>query len=142
YNKLLHKEGAGGTIEPKDWLRFQVKFVAWVKTNPAARKLLECALGRINGMPGKPATFDRLHALLQQQHYRPAYWPLSSVEINYRRFFDVSELVSLSMELPQVFEASHELVFQLLGEGRITGLRIDHPDGLKDPKQYFQRLQD
>ncbi|HWH68552.1 MAG TPA: malto-oligosyltrehalose synthase, partial [Candidatus Sulfotelmatobacter sp.] len=62
-------------------------------------------------------------------------------EINYRRFFDITDLVSLRMELFPVFAATHQLVFRLLREGKITGLRIDHPDGLWDPKQYCQRLQ-
>ena len=127
-------------FETKDGRQWQRGTVANVR--PSTRDLLERGLAEINGTRGNPASFDRLHQLLQQQHYRLAYWPLSSVEINYRRFFDVSELVSLRMELPEVFEASHQLVFRLLREGRVTGLRIDHPDGLRDPREYFSRLQD
>jgi maltooligosyltrehalose synthase len=66
------------------------------------RAALEGALSRFNGEPGVPRTFDRLHALLQQQHYRLAFWRLANQQINYRRFFDVSELVCLRMELPEV----------------------------------------
>src|SRR5205823_4233712 len=83
---------------------------------------------------------SQLDALLKQQHYRLSYWRTS--QINYRRFFDVTELVSLRMDLPEVFQATHQLLFRLLQEGKVTGLRIDHPDGLWNPKQYFQRLQD
>ena len=66
---------------------------------------------------------------------------VASDEINYRRFFDINELAALSMERPEVFEATHELMFRLLREGKIDGLRIDHPDGLYDPRQYLERLQ-
>jgi len=105
------------------------------------RAALESALRRFNGEPGVPRTFDRLHALLQQQHYRLAFWRLANQQINYRRFFDVAELVCLRMELQEVFETTHRLVFTLIREGRVTGLRIDHVDGLWNPKQYFDRLQ-
>jgi (1->4)-alpha-D-glucan 1-alpha-D-glucosylmutase len=107
---------------------------------PKLRKVFYDLIGKINGRPGSPQSFDALHALIQQQHYRLAFWRTGLEEINYRRFFDVPELVSLRMELSQVFQATHQLVFQLVREGRITGLRIDHPDGLWDPKQYLQRL--
>src|SRR5436190_678958 len=91
--------------------------------------------------PRTQSSLKHLHALLQEQHYRLAYWRIGPHEINYRRFFDITELVSLRMEREEVFEATHKLLFQLLGEGLVTGLRIDHPDGLWDPKQYFERLQ-
>jgi (1->4)-alpha-D-glucan 1-alpha-D-glucosylmutase len=83
-----------------------------------------------------------LRALLEQQHYRLAHWRTASEQINYRRFFDVTELVSLRMELPEVFDACHGLVFRLIGNGQVTGLRVDHPDGLWSPKNYFARLQE
>ncbi|HZR19963.1 MAG TPA: malto-oligosyltrehalose synthase [Verrucomicrobiae bacterium] len=86
-------------------------------------------------------SIELLHDLLQRQHYRLAYWRTAGEELNYRRFFDVAELVALRMELPDVFQATHELVLRLVREGKITGLRVDHPDGLWDPKQYFTRLQ-
>jgi (1->4)-alpha-D-glucan 1-alpha-D-glucosylmutase len=93
------------------------------------------------GQAGKPRSFDRLHALLRRQHYRLASWEVGPEEINYRRFFDVTQLISLRMEQPLVFQACHQVVFELLQRGEITGLRIDHPDGLWDPKQYLERLQ-
>ncbi|HSV16225.1 MAG TPA: malto-oligosyltrehalose synthase [Tepidisphaeraceae bacterium] len=83
---------------------------------------------------------DRLDALLNRQHYRLAYWRVASDEINYRRFFDINDLAALCMEREEVFDATHALVFRLVAEGRVAGLRIDHPDGLYDPQQYLQRL--
>jgi (1->4)-alpha-D-glucan 1-alpha-D-glucosylmutase len=94
-----------------------------------------------NGVAGVPSSFDRLHELLENQAYRLAYWRTASDEINYRRFFDINELVGLRMEEPQVFEASHVLVKRLIDEGKVTGVRVDHPDGLFEPAVYFERLQ-
>ncbi len=98
-------------------------------------------VARLNGTAGQPASFDALHALLGEQAYRLAYWRVASDDINYRRFFDINDLAALRMENPQVFEATHQLILRLLQEGRVDGLRIDHPDGLYDPAQYFRRLQ-
>ena len=99
------------------------------------------ALGAFNGQPGQPGTFDRLHELLEAQAYRLAYWRTSAHEINYRRFFDIDELAGLRMEEGRVFAATHKLVQSLIGSGAITGLRVDHPDGLALPAEYFDRLQ-
>jgi (1->4)-alpha-D-glucan 1-alpha-D-glucosylmutase len=92
--------------------------------------------------PESKSSLKHLHQLLEEQHYRLAYWRVAPHEINYRRFFDITELVSLRMERREVFDASHKLLFELIDQGLVTGLRIDHPDGLWDPKQYFQRLQE
>ena len=102
---------------------------------------VEQAIARLNGMPGDAASFDALDELLSRQHYRLAYWRVAPDEINYRRFFDINDLAALSMERAEVFEATHALIFRLLEEGKLAGLRIDHPDGLFDPAQYFRRLQ-
>src|SRR5437588_1907849 len=99
------------------------------------------ALAELNGILGEPRSFDRLDELLNRQHYRLAYWRVAADEINYRRFFDVNELAALCMERLDVFLETHELILRWLGEGTLGGLRIDHPDGLYDPKQYLQRLQ-
>jgi (1->4)-alpha-D-glucan 1-alpha-D-glucosylmutase len=95
----------------------------------------------LNGTLGDPRSFDALDRLLSAQHYRLAYWRVASDEINYRRFFDINDLAALSMERQTVFDDAHRLVFRLIREGKIAGLRIDHPDGLYDPKQYLDRLQ-
>jgi (1->4)-alpha-D-glucan 1-alpha-D-glucosylmutase len=95
----------------------------------------------INGEPGEPGSFDLLHEILEEQVYRLAYWQVASDEINYRRFFDINDLAGLRMEIPEVFDATHRFVLQLVAEGRLDGLRIDHPDGLYDPPDYYARLQ-
>jgi (1->4)-alpha-D-glucan 1-alpha-D-glucosylmutase len=99
-------------------------------------------LTSFNGTPGDQRSFDRLHDLLEAQAYRLAYWRTAAHEINYRRFFDVNTLAGLRVEDPHVFEAIHRLLAKLLQEGRVTGVRIDHPDGLFDPARYFDNLQD
>jgi (1->4)-alpha-D-glucan 1-alpha-D-glucosylmutase len=95
-----------------------------------------------NGTPGDARSFDRLHELLEAQAYRLAYWRTAAHEINYRRFFDVNSLAGLRVEDPHVFEAIHRLLATLLREERVTGVRVDHPDGLFDPARYFDNLQD
>ncbi|MBF3348364.1 malto-oligosyltrehalose synthase, partial [Pseudomonas aeruginosa] len=79
---------------------------------------------------------QRLHRLLEAQHYRLASWRTAADDINWRRFFDISELVGLRVERGEVFEAVHGKVFQLLEDGLLDGLRIDHVDGLADPRGY------
>lgn len=109
--------------------------------NPAIRSFLDENVRQINGIKDDPRSFDLLDALLNDQAYRLADWRVAAEEINYRRFFDINELAALRMENPEVFEASHQLVFRLLKEGAVTGLRIDHVDGLYDPADYLQKLQ-
>jgi len=101
---------------------------------------LSRTLRNINGTMGQPASFDTLHDILEEQNYRLAYWKLAAHEINYRRFFAIDTLIGLKVENKAVFDDCHELVQQLLGEGIITGLRIDHIDGLWDPTEYLDRL--
>jgi (1->4)-alpha-D-glucan 1-alpha-D-glucosylmutase len=84
---------------------------------------------------------DTLHALLDAQSWRLAYWRVAADEINYRRFFDINELAALRIEREEVFEATHGLALDLAASGVVDGLRIDHPDGLYDPAEYFDRLQ-
>ncbi|WP_306533036.1 malto-oligosyltrehalose synthase [Geobacter sp.] len=94
-----------------------------------------------NGEKGSPRSFDLLDGLLRQQVYRLAHWRTATDEINYRRFFDINALGAIRMENPRVFEEAHRLVLRLVREGKVTGLRIDHADGLYDPTDYFRRLQ-
>lgn len=89
-----------------------------------------------------PEGIERLDALLRYQNYRLAYWRVATEEINYRRFFDINDLAAIRMEHPGVFEATHELLFRLIDEGRVTGVRLDHTDGLYDPLGYFRALQE
>ena len=98
-------------------------------------------LQSVNGSAGDPASFEQLHELIKAQAFRLAYWRVAADDINYRRFFDVNDLAALRQENPQVFTETHAFVEQLLREGKIDGLRIDHPDGLYNPRDYFGRLQ-
>jgi (1->4)-alpha-D-glucan 1-alpha-D-glucosylmutase len=107
----------------------------------AIRAHIEDATRIANGTPDDPASFDRLHDLLEHQPYRLAYWRTAVHEINYRRFFDINELVAIRMEEPAVFDAAHVVVSDLIARDIVTGVRVDHPDGLFDPGAYLERLQ-
>ncbi|HVL67890.1 MAG TPA: malto-oligosyltrehalose synthase [Vicinamibacterales bacterium] len=109
---------------------------------PAIARAIEQAVREVNGTPGQPESFDALHELLEAQAYRLSHWRTASHEINYRRFFDINTLAGLRVEQPEVFEATHTLLAQLLAAGTVQGVRVDHPDGLFDPKRYFSMLQD
>ncbi len=112
-----------------------------VKLSPRIHEHIQERIRAFNGEPGKPESFDALHQFLESQAYRLAYWKTASHEINYRRFFDVNQLAGLRMESADVFEATHERVLRLIADGKVTGLRLDHPDGLYDPQAYFEALQ-
>lgn len=113
----------------------------WIADDPAVGAALQRVLTELSGTPGEAASFDALHELLEDQWYRLAYWRVAAEEINYRRFFDINTLAAIRVEIPEVFEASHQLVLELLARGDITGLRIDHVDGLWNPREYLERLQ-
>jgi (1->4)-alpha-D-glucan 1-alpha-D-glucosylmutase len=101
---------------------------------PFIAEAVENALKAINN------NVDRLDAILEQQNYRLAYWQTAKEELVYRRFFDVNTLVGLRVENPQVFSDTHALILRWLREGTLDGIRVDHPDGLLDPRGYFERL--
>src|SRR5687767_10126215 len=101
---------------------------------PATADALDRALAVINN------DADDLHALLEMQNYRLAWWRSAGRDLGYRRFFDINTLVALRMEDEQVFADTHARVLQCVSEGGIHGLRIDHPDGLRDPQVYLERL--
>ncbi|RPI00007.1 MAG: malto-oligosyltrehalose synthase, partial [Zetaproteobacteria bacterium] len=94
-----------------------------------------------NGKREDPRSFDLLDRLLDDQAYRLAYWRVAAEEINYRRFFDINELAAIRMENPAVFRETHRLILRLVAEGKVTDIRLDHPDGLFDPPRYFHALQ-
>jgi (1->4)-alpha-D-glucan 1-alpha-D-glucosylmutase len=83
---------------------------------------------------------DGLDAFLNQQHYRLAYWKTADQQLGYRRFFDVNTLIGLRVEREYVFDETHALIVKWLKSGLLDGVRVDHPDGLRDPLQYFERL--
>lgn len=121
--------------------RLKKELVEVITAHPELkRKLLE-RVQTINGKPGDPASYDELHALLEKQHYRLARWKTGAHEINYRRFFAIDSLVGLRMERTDVFRECHGLLAQLVRDGKVAGLRIDHIDGLRQPEDYLQRLQ-
>ncbi|WP_437075466.1 malto-oligosyltrehalose synthase [Streptomyces sp. enrichment culture] len=94
-----------------------------------------------HAFPLRDGTADLpLPRLLDAQWYRPVWWRLARTELNYRRFFSISELIGVRVEDPEVFEATHGTVLRLLREGVVDGLRVDHPDGLADPDAYLERL--
>ena len=101
---------------------------------PAVATAVDAEIDAVNADP------DALHRLLDEQHYRLAYWRTGARELDYRRFFDITTLVAIRVERDRVFDAVHELPLRWLDEGRIDGLRIDHPDGLADPAGYVRRL--
>ena len=107
---------------------------------PAIGDTIRRSADQLNGKPQDPASFDELHELIKAQAFRLANWRVASDDINYRRFFDTNDLAGLCMENDSVFQATHRLLFEMVGQQRLNGLRIDHPDGLYDPAQYFRRL--
>jgi (1->4)-alpha-D-glucan 1-alpha-D-glucosylmutase len=108
---------------------------------PGAAEVIERGLKAYRPKSGLPGAALALHHLLERQHYRVAYWRLAGSEINYRRFFDINTLAGLRVEDRATFDSIHSLVGRLIAEDSLHGLRFDHIDGLRDPHQYFRRLQ-
>jgi len=109
---------------------------------PALAEAIATVLGHYAGTQGHPEGFRKLHCLLEAQAYRIADWRVAAEEINYRRFFNINHLAGLRMESPEVFERTHRLVGELIRRGDVQGLRVDHIDGLFDPRAYCERLQE
>lgn len=109
--------------------------------SPEIREFLDRNVAIFNGSKGEPSSFDLLDDLLRQQVYRLSYWRVATEEINYRRFFDINSLAAIKMENPAVFEETHRLILRLVREARVTGIRVDHMDGLYNPTEYLGRLQ-
>ena len=103
--------------------------------SPEFRRAMDDSIARFNADP------DRLDLVVQAQWYRLAYWRIASETINYRRFFDVTDLVGIRVENPEVFEARNRLILDWIAQGKVTGVRIDHIDGLHDPFNYLTKLQ-
>lgn len=117
------------------------RLAALYQNSEAVRNFVDENMRVLNGEVGRPSSFDALNDLLNEQSYRVAFWRVASEEINYRRFFDINDLAALRIESDPVFEEHHRFIFDLVGEEKIQGLRVDHPDGLYDPPTYFQNLQ-
>ncbi|TAK46440.1 MAG: malto-oligosyltrehalose synthase [Betaproteobacteria bacterium] len=118
----------------------QARLAQLARAHPEAASAIAAAAAEVGG-GAHDAARDAMHALLEAQAYRLAFWRVASDEINYRRFFDVNDLAALRTEEAVVFEATHALPLELCAADIAQGLRIDHPDGLYDPEQYFKRLQ-
>ncbi len=131
--KLARRQAAKEVLRRRLWALYH--------THAEIKLHLDHTLRFYNGIKGSPASFDSLDALLSRQAYRLAFWKLAAEEINYRRFFDVSDLVCLRVEDPDVFAARHALITQLVRGGKVNGLRVDHIDGVADALAYLQRLQ-
>ncbi len=101
---------------------------------PEIRQAIAVAITELNG------NLDALDEFLNLQHYRLAYWRTADQDLGYRRFFDVNTLIGVRVERPHVFEATHHRILDWLKDGTLDGIRVDHPDGLRDPQQYFERL--
>jgi (1->4)-alpha-D-glucan 1-alpha-D-glucosylmutase len=116
------------------------RLLALTQQSGAVASLIDDSVRCLNGVTGQPRSFDPLDRLLNAQSYRLAHWRVASEEINYRRFFDVNDLAALRMEDPVVFDEVHRFAFELVHKGAVTGLRIDHVDGLFAPGDYLRRL--
>jgi (1->4)-alpha-D-glucan 1-alpha-D-glucosylmutase len=113
-----------------------------LEQSPELATQINANLQQLNGQPGEPDSFDALDRLLKAQVYRLSHWKAAADEINYRRFFDINDLAAVCTEEQQVFVDSHAFLLDLLAEGKVNGLRIDHVDGLFDPFEYLWRLQE
>ena len=120
-----------------------VKRMLWelYSRNPAIKKHVDESIELFNGVPGNSESYNLLDRLLSEQVYKLSFWKVAAEEINYRRFFNINELITLRAEDEHVFGKTHSLVFNLIGYG-ITGLRVDHIDGLFDPLEYLTRLKE
>ena len=112
-----------------------------IADNSTIRDFLLENIRLLNGMKNSPRTFDVLDRLVSHQAYRLAYWRVAAEEINYRRFFDINQLAAIRMEQPEVFQAAHQKIFELLTSGAVNGLRIDHVDGLYNPRAFLAQWQ-
>ncbi len=105
------------------------------------REFLDKNIEHFNGVTNRDSSFRALDQLLSEQSYALSYWNGANAEINYRRFFNIAELIGVRVEDPTVMDATHITIFRLIDSGAVSGLRIDHIDGLRDPLGYLQRLQ-
>ncbi len=114
---------------------------ALVENSGIVRATMHEVLTAINGTKGDVHSFDQLERLLDDQAYRLSFWRVAADEINYRRFFDINDLAAVRVENPEVFANVHGIPFALIQQGLVSGIRVDHPDGLFDPQKYFEDLQ-
>lgn len=125
----------------KDQAAF-VKGLIWelYQSNPEIRTFIDRNVETFNGTVGNPDSFDSLDRILSNQYFRLAFWKVGAEELNYRRFFTINELICVSIEAEAVFNLTHSYIKDLVEDGSFQGVRVDHIDGLYDPKQYLDRL--
>jgi (1->4)-alpha-D-glucan 1-alpha-D-glucosylmutase len=142
FRVLAEQEGEESRAAlPAECGGLKARLAAAIAASPPLAEALAQALHLINGSPDQPDSYGTLHRILEAQTYRLAHWRVAASDINYRRFFDINSLAGLRMEEPALFRHAHALVFGLVGEGRVQGLRVDHIDGLADPAGYCRALQ-
>lgn len=117
------------------------RLASLLNRNKTIKTCIDNTLKRLNGTKQAPHTFDHLEGFLKEQSYRLSHWRVAHDEINYRRFFDISELAGIRAENPKLFVALHDIVMKMISRGWVTGLRIDHVDGLFHPNHYLRELQ-
>jgi (1->4)-alpha-D-glucan 1-alpha-D-glucosylmutase len=135
------------TLTDRDQRRGQIRFIKRVlwelySRNAPLRTLIDQNVEAFNGVAGHPESFRDLEALLADQVFRLSFWKVATEEINYRRFFNINELISVRVEEERVFEETHAFLFDLVERGLIDGLRVDHIDGLYDPAGYLNGLRE
>jgi (1->4)-alpha-D-glucan 1-alpha-D-glucosylmutase len=125
---------------PRRAAELKARLAAEVREHAEVRAALGAGLAQFEGRSGDAGSWRALHGLIQTQHWRLAHFRVAADDINYRRFFNINDLAGLRMELPEVFDHAHRRVLRMAADGILEGLRIDHIDGLYDPKAYLQRL--
>ncbi|MDR6539181.1 malto-oligosyltrehalose synthase [Variovorax soli] len=141
FGRLLGRDASDDTARAeqardKELLKTQLAQLA--ARQPAVARAIVARVAELN----LPSARDELHALIEAQAWRLAYWRVAGDDINYRRFFDINSLAGLRIEREEVFEATQSFALDLTAAGQVDGLRIDHPDGLYDPARYFRQLQE
>ena len=168
-NRVLWSVLAGGERSPHahwfdiDWSALGGRMLLPILAQPLESSLPDITISRLAAMPDASTGLDHddapvlrygehvlplrsetermpLPDLLAAQHYELAYWRTAATSLNWRRFFDINSLIAIRVEEPDVFAATHGLLLGLVAEGLINGLRVDHPDGLADPRRYLQQL--
>lgn len=135
-------------LPPKEEAKDRAEQIHFVKrmlwelytANTEVKGFIDANVARLNGEKGNPQSFDALDQLLSEQLFRLSFWKVATEEINYRRFFNINDLISLRVEEEKVFQQTHALIVDLVRAGTFTGLRVDHIDGLYDPATYLRRL--
>lgn len=126
----------------QQWESIRERLGRLYQNSSEIRAFVDGNLRAFNGKKGRPESFLQLDGLLRDQAYVLSFWKIANEEINYRRFFSITDLVGIRVEDPLVFDATHVAILRLAGKDAITGLRIDHIDGLSDPLGYLRRLRE